>query len=325
MDRSPSTINKITSPDISGLFPSTRLFQCMDKALARPVAWIRGPSGSGKTSLAASYLASRNLPHIWYQLDKGDSDCATLFYYMALAAKKAVPDNPTPLPLLTKEYQQGLLVFTRRYFENLFGRLPPASVIVFDDYHKVGAESQFHEVIQQVLEEIPRGINVILTSREDPPPTLARQRSQRRIGFISWDELRLNAEEIGGIVQVQRDTPLSANGAELLLKKTGGWAAGLVFMLDEGNPGGNPFKIGPQESKAVFDYFASEVFDKTDIAIQDFLLKTAFLLQFTSKMACRLTGNSAAGSILTDLNSKNYFTEKFAGTEPAASNAEETA
>jgi ATP/maltotriose-dependent transcriptional regulator MalT/DNA-binding SARP family transcriptional activator len=287
----------------------------MDNALAKPVAWIRGPSGSGKSSLVASYLASRNLPHIWYQVDEGDSDCATLFYYLGLAAKKVAPDDSTPLPLLTKEYQQGLVVFTRRYFENLFGRLPPSSVIVIDDYHEVGAGSQFHDVIQHALEEIPQGINVILISRDDPPSTLARLRSRRRIGFISWEELRLNADEIGGIVQVHGDTPLSANGAGLLLEKTGGWIAGVLLMLERGDSIEVPGKINKQEVASVFDYFACEVFDKTDIPIQDFLLKTAFMQQFTSQMAYRLTGNSAAESILTELHSRNYFTETYAGTE----------
>jgi DNA-binding SARP family transcriptional activator len=315
MDRPPTTINKITSPSTSGVFPRTRLFQCLDSALARPVVWIRGPAGSGKSTLVASYLASRNLPHIWYQLDEGDADCATLFYYLGLAAKKAAPDDLTPLPLLTKEYQQGLHVFTRRYFESLFGRLPSSAVIVFDDYQEVDAGSRFHEAIQHALEEIPQRIKVIIISRDGPPATLARLSSRRRIGFISWEELRLNPEELGGVIQVYNETHLNGKAAELLLEKTGGWIAGVVFMLERGDTGEIPGKFSPQET--VFDYFACEVFDKTDSAIQDFLLKTAFMSQFTPQKAYRLTGNSAAGSILAALNDRNFFTEKYADTELA--------
>ena len=290
-----TSINKITSPSISGTFPRTRLFHCMDKALARPVAWIQGPAGSGKSTLVASYLESRNLPHIWYHLDEGDADCATLFYYLGLAAKRAAPADPTPLPLLTKEYQQGLLVFTRRYFENLFGRLPSPAIIVFDDYHEVGTGSRFHEVIQQALEEIPQGIKVILISRDGPPATLARLRSRRRIGFISWEDLRLNPEEIEGVIQVHDETGLNGKAAEELLAKTGGWLAGVVFMLERGDTGEIPGQMTTQEAAAVFDYFACEVFDKTDITIQDFLLKTAFMPQFTPQMASRLTANRCGG------------------------------
>ncbi len=96
-----------------------RLFRRIDRGRARPVTWVWGPPGAGKTSLVASYLAARKLRVLWYQVDEGDADVATFFYYLGQAA----PRRRRPLPLLTPEYRQGLAAFTRRYFRELYARL----------------------------------------------------------------------------------------------------------------------------------------------------------------------------------------------------------
>jgi LuxR family transcriptional regulator, maltose regulon positive regulatory protein len=310
-----TSINKITSPSVSGIYPRTRLFTCMDDALARQVVWVRGPAGSGKSTLVASYLGSRNLPHVWYQVDEGDSDIGTLFYYLGLAARKAAPDDEQPLPLLTKDYQESALLFSRRYFENLFARLTPPFVLVFDDYQEVGAASQFHAVIQSALEELPHGLKVIVTSRGDPPPSLARLRARGRMGFISWEELRLQPAEAQGIMQLHDESDLNGESVRQLLEKTSGWVAGVVLMLERGNAIGIPATMAEQAPDVIFDYFAGELFAKASTAIQDFFLKTAFMAKMTPQIAYRITGNHAAGPILAELHARNLFIEKYSGNE----------
>jgi len=129
-----SSIAKITHPKTTGAFPRERLFRLVDELRESPVIWVAAPAGSGKTTLVASYLTERKLNSIWYRVDEGDGDIATFFYYMGLAAKKAVPRTRNPLPLLTPEYLLGVKAFTLRYFENLYNRLTPPSLIVFDNH-----------------------------------------------------------------------------------------------------------------------------------------------------------------------------------------------
>ncbi|MBU1207980.1 MAG: hypothetical protein KKH04_13805 [Proteobacteria bacterium] len=139
------------------------------------------PPRCGKTTLVNSYLDARELPCLWYQVDKGDADPATFFYYLGLAAKRAAPQKRMPLPLLTREYLQGISTFTLRYFENLYGRLKIPSMVVFDNYQEVPEGSPFHEVIPNGLSRLPEGLNVILVSRKDPPPLLIRMRANERM------------------------------------------------------------------------------------------------------------------------------------------------
>ncbi len=290
-----------------------RLFRLLDTGRDRAVVWISGPAGSGKTTLVASYLDARKLPCIWYQVDEGDADIATFFYYMGLAAKKAAPRKKKPLPLLTPEYLMGVPTFTRRYFENLCCRLRPPYVIVFDNYQEVSADSRFHEVIRDGLSVIPEGITAIVISRAEPPDTFARLRAGG-MAVIGRDALRLTPDESRGVVKLHSRGKLSGKIAEQLHERTRGWAAGLVLLAEAMNTEG----IGPHvpdelEQKEIFDYFAGEILRKTDEGIRDFLLKTAFLPKINVPEAGKLTGISHAGRILSALNRNNYFTERLSG------------
>src|SRR5512146_2864715 len=134
MDRQAS-IDKISRPRIFRVLPRERLFRLLDACMERPVTWISGPGGAGKSTLVASYLDARRLPCLWYQIDEGDADIATFFYYLGLAAQKASPRRKTLLPLFTTEYMRGVSAFTRKYFESLYARLKPPCAIVLDNYH----------------------------------------------------------------------------------------------------------------------------------------------------------------------------------------------
>ena len=83
-----SSFTKISRPGAKGIICRQRLFRLLDGGRDSPVTWISGPAGSGKTSLVSSYLDFRKPPCIWYQIDEGDANLPTFFYYMGVAARR---------------------------------------------------------------------------------------------------------------------------------------------------------------------------------------------------------------------------------------------
>ena len=311
-----ASIAKITRPKSARIFVRKRLFRLLDTCRKYPLIWISGPAGSGKTTLVSSYFDANKLPCLWYQVDEGDSDIATFFSYMGMAAKKAAPRKRTPLPLFTPEYLQGISTFTLRYFENLFSRFKAPYVLVLDNYHSVSADSDFHSMISDGLTTIPDGMNVIIISRHDLPPALSRLHANALMGMLGWDELRLSLEESGGIVRLRKKGKTPKEMIRRLHDATDGWAAGLVLMLESLKTGIGPHLLGKLTPGEIVDYFGNELFNKTDKEIQEFLLKTAFFPKMTAKMAEELTGLPNADKILSTLNRDNYFTEKHYSAEP---------
>jgi len=283
----------------------------------RPVIWISGPPGCGKTTLVNSYLETHKIPCLWYQVEEADADAATFFYYLGQAERRAGCKKREPLPLLTSEYLHGLPTFTLRYFENLYGRLKPPAAIVLDNYHKVPAGSSIHEIILNALSAIREGINLIFISRSDPPAALIRLRADYMAEIVGWDKLRLTLEEAGEIVRLRSNKVLARREIVGLHRASDGWVAGLMLMLGRGRIEDLEIKLaGDFIPEEVFDYFATEIFDRMGEEIRQFLLKTSFLPQMTAKMAEELTGLSSANRILSILSRNHYFIEESIQPEP---------
>ncbi len=311
MNQSSAALAKVTRPTLPDVLPRKRLFDLLEDLRRRPVIWVSGPPGCGKTTLVGSYIEILKIPSMWYNLDERDSDPATFFYYMGLAAEKTTPRAGKSLPLLTPEYLPGISTFTRRYFENLYVRLKHPTIIVFDNYQEVPGEANFHEVIRAGLSVISEGINAIFISRSELPATFARQKANRMMQAIGWDQLRFTLDETRELLQLSVQERPSNKTIGDLYQTTNGWAAGLVLMFETVK--GQTFehsRIDDLTQQDIFNYFANEIFDKTDISTQKFFLETAFLPEMTGKMAQDLAGRADAGRILSRLNRTHYFTEK---------------
>jgi len=90
---------------------------------------------------------------------------------------------------------------------------------------------------------------------------------------------------------------------------TQGWAAGLTVMLRyEERQALTRLDVSRRATQGVFDYLTSEVFDRLQQPIKDFLLKTACLEHIAVPVARQLTGNPAAREILDGLVRGNAFT-----------------
>jgi ATP/maltotriose-dependent transcriptional regulator MalT/DNA-binding SARP family transcriptional activator len=308
--RNPS-LAKITRPHLPEIVARERLFQLLDNNRQYPVVWITGLAGAGKTTLAASYLQARQIPSIWYQIDEGDADPATFFYYLGLAAKKAAPQYRRSLPLLTPEYALGTQTFAKRYFESLFERMKQPSVLVLDNYQEARHDALLHDLIANVLTDIPHGTQVYVISRSEPPSPFVRIQANSLMAVMDSEQLLLTPEELTEIMGLHCAAQPSQEMVQLVSDKSRGWAAGVVLLcqairMEAIDPGMR--KIPSMEK--MFDYFSNELFMRVDASLQDFLIKTAFMRTITPGDAEELSGHSNSDEILSRLNRRNFFIEK---------------
>lgn len=301
---------KLTPPRLRHAHPRERLFTLLDHACAdSPAVWIDAPPGAGKSVLAASYLEARKGASLWLQLDGADSDPASFFHYLALAAHHAAPDVPA-LPRLTAEYAQGTAAFARNFFRELYARLPTPFVWVFDEYPQLPADSPLHDLIRLGLEEVPAGGTVLILSRAEPPPALARLLAHRTLARIGWEQLRLDASETAALARTA-GKDLDEATAQRLHARTEGWAAGIILLLDQ--PESRHCSLERQGAATLFNYFVAEILTGMATEQQDFLLKSALLPRMELSATARLTGHPDPEREFTSLMARNGFVYRLAG------------
>ncbi|MFN0316415.1 MAG: BTAD domain-containing putative transcriptional regulator [Burkholderiales bacterium] len=299
------TLAKLTRPRLYGTIPRGRLFQCLDERRQHPLVWVTAPPGAGKTSLVASYITERQIPGIWYQVDSGDTDPATFFYYLGRAAGKI--SKGKPMPVLAPEHLPNIGGFARRFFRELFERLGEGALVVLDNFQEASSDPAWTQVIDAGAEEIPEGINLICISRTQPPPAFARHISTGRLAALEWKDLRLTLEEARQIAAVRQ--PISEAVLAKVHQRCDGWAAGLTLMLERaGRTEEVPEAIEAETQEAVFNYFAGTLFDRIPIENRHALLCTALLPRITPALAEKLTGNPGIGTLLEDLHRRQLFT-----------------
>lgn len=316
MSKRSNSLAKLTRPRLNGAADRERLFARLDECRENVSAiCVVGPPGAGKTTVVATWLDARNAHGLWYQVDQGDADAATFFYYLGEAALPYADKGRKPLPLLTPEYQHDIEGFSRRFFRALFGLLPERAVVVLDNYQEVEPGQLFHDLVAQAIAEIPRGSVLVAVSRRDPPDSYARLIANENVAFVDWDDLKLSWEEARKIIST-RLHEIEETEVRRLFEESEGWAAGLTLMLDSYRKHDRSFAALPTERESIFGYFATQIFERLAPSTRKFLVSTAILPQVPVSLARDLTGNAQAPEILEDLYKRHLFTHRRPGVEP---------
>jgi LuxR family maltose regulon positive regulatory protein len=311
MPRTAPRLAKLSRPRLHGAVPRERLFRRLDNLQSLAVTVVAAPPGAGKTALVASYLESRKLGGLWFQMDAGDRDPSTFFYYLGLAASSASAKarRRDRLPLLTPEYMADLPGFARRYFRELFRQLAPPAAIVFDNFQEAGEDGPLHEMLSAALEEVPSGVRVFLISRHPPPDRYVRLAANRTLGLVEWDEIRLTDDEVSQLLGTLNLT-LPPETTRHLLELSGGWAAGLLLLAEQLRRGRQLAAATSSDSLGqVFAYFAGQCFDDFDPAERRMLVQMSYLPALSESLAGEVTGSPAAIRLLEQLYRRHLFTE----------------
>jgi LuxR family transcriptional regulator, maltose regulon positive regulatory protein len=297
---------KLTRPALTSVLARSRLFDILDRCADSQVVWLAGPPGSGKTTLVADYTARRGMNGLWYQIDGGDADIASSFYYLSEAAR--MHGRRVPLPPFEPNFVGNVETFARTFFRELFQTQAP--YLVFDNYQDAMHEPACDDIVRMAMNEVPEGGRIFVLSRIEPPSSFAGLRARGRMTVLGWSDLRLTREECWGVAQV-RAVPLADAELDALHSRTQGWVAGLVLLLQ-----GLRSRVPAESSAAgqsrgapsvIFDYLAEEIFEKFEPRVRDFLLHAAYLPQITTAMALQLGLEASEGHVLREIAAGEFL------------------
>jgi LuxR family transcriptional regulator, maltose regulon positive regulatory protein len=300
-------------------FPRPHLIQWMESQASRRLVLLSAPLGYGKTMLLASFLSSSNKPAAWYQLDPSDSD-PVIFLTCLLEALRRMEGMAEKMTSNLGQAAQALLDSGQEgsdpervltvLLNELTEKMTVPWMVVLDDYHYI-ANPAVHQLVINLLENAPPGLQLLIATRTDPLLPLARLRARGQLAELRAADLRFRNEEVMAWMELQIPG-LSSESLALLSEKTEGWAAALQIMRSSLS-GHNATSAGDViaglsgSQRFIFEYLAEEVFRRQNNGLQQFLLTSAVLEQMDAAVCKAVTGRDDAQTILEQLEQQNLF------------------
>jgi len=304
------------------LLSRERLMDRLRSNLSRPVTLVTANAGSGKTTLVADFVRSLGQKFVWYQLDHTDADPLVFLGYLTHGIKYVVPQfgKVTNAYLaqaadeLLRQPERAVDVLLNDVLENADRQL----VIVLDDYHHLGQDTAVHVILDRLLQYLPDLMHVIIISRDMPPLSLARLRSQASLAVIDRDELLFTDEETRHLFRKVFDVDLKPEQLTEYRERTHGWitALQLIRQVAQRRNFGAPSneKVNPdlveilrQSERDIFDYFAEEVFADESAEVQSLLLRMAILDRLDIDTCGALFPDANCQIVLPTLVRRNVF------------------
>ncbi len=299
-----------------GLVPRPALERRLGEALLGPrLVLLCAPAGFGKTAALTRQLAQlgSGVACAWIGCDEDDDLHRVLDCLCAALEPWDLPWRVAPDALAgdvdggAQAGRAGL----RRSADALVNALAGAErrgVIVLEDTHRIADPAVF-EWCDLLLERLPAGWTLVMSSRIDPPLALPRLRASGELVEFRIEDLRFSPEEAGalaGQVGVRE-----AAQVEPLWRRTQGWAAGLRLALNAGSQGGAGAR-GAADRHA-FDYLASEVLDALPTRLRHFLLRASLLPELSAARCAAVTGHDDAARLLDETERRGLFVSVLAG------------
>src|SRR6266567_575004 len=174
-----------------GFVPRPRLLARLSQGIGSGLTVVCTPAGFGKTTVLGDWARRSRLPAAWLSLDPGDSDPARFWRYVAATLDRVRPGVGAPVVALLRGPQQPPLEAVATAVINELMSLPGEGqvVLVLDDYHLIEAPL-VHESVTFLLDRLPPGLRLVLSSRVDPPLPLARTGPRDGRRGCNWPRCR---------------------------------------------------------------------------------------------------------------------------------------
>jgi LuxR family maltose regulon positive regulatory protein len=290
-----------------GFVPRRRLAQALGDGLARGRVLVCAPAGFGKTALLADWARGGEQPVAWLGLDAGDSDPARFWRYAVAALDQARPGLARRVGPSPPGSFEGLV--TALINELAADPGPDEVLLVLDDYHLVDS-GPVHESVAFLLENLPPGLRVVVSSRADPPLPLARLRARGQLAELRAADMRFTPEEAEGLLGEAAGPGLPGTAVAALVARTEGWAAGLQLagLSLRGRADAAGFVAAFSGShRFVLDYLADEVLDGQPGPVRAFLLETSVLERLTGQLCDAVTGRADGQVMLEQVERAGLF------------------
>lgn len=296
--------------------PRPRLCERLLEGLTGRLLLVSAPAGFGKSSLAIEFC--EHLPahwqSLWLGLSARDSDPGRFLERLLTGLQQFYPGvGQDALGLLRLRQRHQPFAFEEwldTLLDELATRLDPRQplLLVIDDYH-LAQGAVLDRCLQFLLNHLPPGLLMLVTSRQRPDWHLARLRLSRQLLELHEHDLRLTDAESAALLNLQ-GAELSVDEQSVLLLRSEGWVAGLrlwSLAAREAQDASALSSIAQGANGLIHDYLLEEVIERQPADVQAFLYETASQDRFCAELCDALRDGHDSAAILRHLQAHQVF------------------
>jgi len=287
-----------------------RLFELLDAAEGLPLTLVAAPAGFGKSVLVAGWARERAEALAWLSLDRADDSSARFWSYVVAALQTIDEGLGRSAQQILRSPQPPDDEAVVTTLVNDLAELSDPVVLVLDDYHLITSQ-RIHEGLLLLLEHMPPGARVVVTTRADPPWPLAQLRASGRMAELRSADLRFTDQEAVLLLE-SVGLELGMEEVRMLESRTEGWVAGLQMaaLSMRGRAETTAFiRAFAGDHRFVFDYLAEEVLTHLTEHTRRFLVQTSILERLEGDLCDAVTGGEGGQKDLERLEQMNVFTD----------------
>jgi LuxR family maltose regulon positive regulatory protein len=294
----------------AGLIPRVGLVSLLQAGLEAKLCLVDAPAGFGKTTLLTQWRAAAGGGRVaWVSLDEGDNDPTRFWNYVVEAFRTVEPSVGTTALMTLQRRSVDIHRVVLPSLLNDLGEIGSPLVLALDDYHLL-TNASCHQTLGFFLDHLPAGIHVLLSTRADPPLSLASMRARAELAEIRVAELQFTNQETAALLNGSMGLQLATEAVERLTERTEGWAAGLVLagLSLQGREDPNGFIASFHgDNRHVADYLATEVLERQAEPIREFLLRTSVLERLSGPLCDAVLETEGSAQVLGELERSNLF------------------
>jgi LuxR family maltose regulon positive regulatory protein len=282
------------------LIERTRLLRRLDDWRVLRLIRVTAPAGFGKTTLASTWLQRLgDGPAIaWLSLDAEDDALDVLLQHIEESLQSELP----ALAAMSAMERAGRMT-SAQVVRLLCAEVAAAGrefILVLDDCHLLRAADVL-AVLQELFDQAPSNLHLVLLSRETVPVRVGRTRLQGAVLDMVTPELAVDHEEFTAFVRGSALEGLDAERLADIERRADGWIAGLQ-MLSMARHERAPLPDEAWQAGIVAEFMEYEVFRRMSRDLRTFLIETALLPWLTPGAAaavCGLDEAECAGMLAT--------------------------
>lgn len=246
-----------------------------------------------------------NWQNVWLGLSARDSDPGRFLERLLASFQQFFPQLGAQAMGLLKMRQRHQPFAFEEWLDSLLDELAmhlmlsKPLLLVLDDYH-LAQGPVLDRCLQFLLNHLPAGLVVMVTSRQRPDWHLARLRLTRQLLEINEQDLRLTHAESMAVLG-QHSGSLDSEALQSLIQRSEGWVAGLRFWLLAASEAGDESALSQAlrgSEVLIREYLLEEVIDCLPADVQAFLYDTACLERFCAELCdAARDGHDSAGML----------------------------